>query len=224
MSFPFDLFQKGFAGGCAEVGIAGGGLATSTGDKSVELEDLLVNPTVNRWSKPFWYFCYHFFRSWSPTTGDRLRSPRALEGLCFALDVLPDEIWLLSWMPFLRVTVLFSQFTQRECRGWFLILSTMDLNKHVQTSDINCCFFSRMSSSISSDDWWILRLLILSSFFRSQNHFYSSYEVKLPSTQWNSLSFRRCCRRWINTLRGTRFEELLSILKIWTWNFLHVLV
>ena len=47
MSFPFDLFQKVFAGGCAEGGIAGGGLATSTGDTSVELEDLLVNPTVN---------------------------------------------------------------------------------------------------------------------------------------------------------------------------------
>ena len=39
-----------------------------------------------------------------------------------------------------------------------------------------------------------------------------------------SLFFRRSCRRWINTARGTWFEKLLSILKRWTWNFLHVLV
>ena len=43
-----DLFEEGFAGGCAERGIAGGGTATSTGDTSVQLEDLLVNPSVMR--------------------------------------------------------------------------------------------------------------------------------------------------------------------------------
>ena len=41
-----DLFQEGFAGGCAKGGIAQRGMATTV-DTSVELEDPLVNPSVN---------------------------------------------------------------------------------------------------------------------------------------------------------------------------------
>ena len=37
----------GVAGGCAQGGIAGGGMATSAGETSVELEGPLVNPSVN---------------------------------------------------------------------------------------------------------------------------------------------------------------------------------
>ena len=37
MCFPHDLFEVGFAEGCAEGGIAGGGMATSAGNTSVEL-------------------------------------------------------------------------------------------------------------------------------------------------------------------------------------------
>ena len=47
LCFPPDLFEVGFAGGCAEGGISGGGMATSAGDTSVELDDTLVNPSVN---------------------------------------------------------------------------------------------------------------------------------------------------------------------------------
>ena len=47
MCFPPDLFVLGFAGGCAERIIAGGGMATSAGGTSVELEDTLVDPPVN---------------------------------------------------------------------------------------------------------------------------------------------------------------------------------
>ena len=45
--FPPDLFEIGFAGECAEGEIAGGGMATSAGDTSVELEDPPANPYVN---------------------------------------------------------------------------------------------------------------------------------------------------------------------------------
>ena len=45
MCFPPDLFEVGFAGGCAERGSAGGGISTSAGDTSVELENLTVNPS-----------------------------------------------------------------------------------------------------------------------------------------------------------------------------------
>ena len=41
------LFELGFAGGCAEGGTAGGGISTSAGDTSVELDDPLVNPSVS---------------------------------------------------------------------------------------------------------------------------------------------------------------------------------
>ena len=47
MCFPPDLFEVGFAGGCAEGGIAEGGTATSAVQTSVELEGPLVNPSVN---------------------------------------------------------------------------------------------------------------------------------------------------------------------------------
>ena len=49
LCLPPALLEKRFAGGCEEGGIAGGGMATSAGDASVELDDILVNP-----SKPFW--------------------------------------------------------------------------------------------------------------------------------------------------------------------------
>ena len=38
---PPALIEIGFAGGCAERGIAGGGMATAAEDTSVELEDPL---------------------------------------------------------------------------------------------------------------------------------------------------------------------------------------
>ena len=44
---PPSSFKVGFAEECAEGGGAGGGIATSAGETSVELEDLLVNPSVN---------------------------------------------------------------------------------------------------------------------------------------------------------------------------------
>ena len=47
LCLPPDLFEVGFAGGCAERGIAGGGITTSSGETSVELEDPLVHPSVN---------------------------------------------------------------------------------------------------------------------------------------------------------------------------------
>ena len=40
-------FEVGIVGGCPGGGIARGGIATSAGDKSVELEDPLVNRSVN---------------------------------------------------------------------------------------------------------------------------------------------------------------------------------
>ena len=49
LCFPHDSFEVGFAGGCAEGGVA---------DASVELEDPLVNPFCE-WLKPFWWFCFH---------------------------------------------------------------------------------------------------------------------------------------------------------------------
>ena len=47
LCFPPDLLDVGFAGGCAEGRIAGGGMASSAGDTSVEHEDPLVNSSVN---------------------------------------------------------------------------------------------------------------------------------------------------------------------------------
>ena len=47
LCFPCDLFEVGFAVGCAEGGAAGCGMATSAGDTTVELEDFQVNPSVN---------------------------------------------------------------------------------------------------------------------------------------------------------------------------------
>ena len=39
--------ESRFAGGFVAGGIAGGGIATTAGDTSVELEDPLVNPSLN---------------------------------------------------------------------------------------------------------------------------------------------------------------------------------
>ena len=50
MCFLPALFKVGFAGGCAEGGSAGGGMATSAGDTFVELEEFFVNPSVNGYS------------------------------------------------------------------------------------------------------------------------------------------------------------------------------
>ena len=47
---PLALFEVSVAGGCAEGGSAGGGMATSAGDTSVGFEHLLVYPFVNGWS------------------------------------------------------------------------------------------------------------------------------------------------------------------------------
>ena len=41
------FFEVGYAGGCTEGGIARCGIATSAGDTCVELEDILVNASVN---------------------------------------------------------------------------------------------------------------------------------------------------------------------------------
>ena len=40
LCFPPALFEAGFAGGCAGEGSAGGNMATSAGDTSVELEKI----------------------------------------------------------------------------------------------------------------------------------------------------------------------------------------
>ena len=47
LCFHNALLEVGFAGRCAEGGSAGGGISTSAGKTSVELEDLLMNPSVN---------------------------------------------------------------------------------------------------------------------------------------------------------------------------------
>ena len=47
------VLEKRFVGGCAEGGIAGGGMSRSDGETSVELDDLRVNLSVKR-LKPFW--------------------------------------------------------------------------------------------------------------------------------------------------------------------------
>ena len=73
---PPNVFEVRFVGGCAEGGIAGSGMATSAGDTSVELEDPLVNHSVNG--------CSHSgnsvttLRSWSPTACVRFKSSKAL--------------------------------------------------------------------------------------------------------------------------------------------------
>ena len=47
MCFLPALFEEGFAGGCAEAGIAGRGMATSAGDTSVKPEDpLSILPSI----------------------------------------------------------------------------------------------------------------------------------------------------------------------------------
>ena len=46
LCLPPALFEISFAGRCTTGGSADGGMTTSAGDTSVELEDLLVNPSV----------------------------------------------------------------------------------------------------------------------------------------------------------------------------------
>ena len=123
--FSPALPEVGFAEGCPEGGSAGGGIATSAGDVSVELEDLLVNPCVNDWS--LWSNSVSTCSSWSPTARVCFRSPRARVWCSAAstpgatkgmwLSVLPcffspfiDEMWWLAWMPFIRITISFAQF------------------------------------------------------------------------------------------------------------------
>ena len=72
---PPDLFDNSFAGWCAEDGFDGGGVDTSTGDKSVEVEDPLVNPSVNGWSNSGNLVSTR--RSSSPTTRVGFQSPGA---------------------------------------------------------------------------------------------------------------------------------------------------
>ena len=57
LCFPLALFEAGLAGGCAEGGSAGGGIATSAGDMSVELEDPPVKPSVNGFSDSGNFVC-----------------------------------------------------------------------------------------------------------------------------------------------------------------------
>ena len=119
LCFPLDLFEVGFAEGCADGGIAGGGMATSAGDTSVELEDRLVNPSVNGWSHSGNFVSTR--RSWSPTACAGLRSPRHLiwcsvaytQGTtrecgcrCYTrCSPILDETWWLTWLSIIRVTV-----------------------------------------------------------------------------------------------------------------------
>ena len=49
LCFLPDLFETGFAGRRVEGSIAAGGVATSAGDTSVELDDPLDNPSLNGW-------------------------------------------------------------------------------------------------------------------------------------------------------------------------------
>ena len=46
LCFPPALFEVGFAGGCAEGESAGGGISTSAGATSAELDDPRVDPPV----------------------------------------------------------------------------------------------------------------------------------------------------------------------------------
>ena len=91
LCFPPALFEVGFPGGCADGGIAGGGIriVTSAGDTSVELEDSLVNPSANGWSHSGKSVSAR--RSWSPTACAFFRSPRTWVWCSVACTVGPQR-------------------------------------------------------------------------------------------------------------------------------------
>ena len=54
--------------------------------------------------------------------------------------------------------------------------------------------------------------------FLESNHFLSSYEVIPLSPRWINSLFRNGHRKWRNIALGTRFAELVLILRMWSSN------
>ena len=81
----------------------------------------------------------------------------------------------------MRVTNFVAQFTQREYRGWFS--QQLNLNKHVQSTKIYCCFFSRMNSSIAVVLWFSNRFLFCWSQITFPHH------MKWSSRDHNEFSY-----------------------------------
>ena len=228
--FPPGLFDKGFSDGCAEGGRASGGIPTSRGNTSVELEDHHVYPSVSGWSQS--RNSVSTLGSWSPTTPVCFRSFETF-GLVFGcnvvvgftLDVSPmiDETWWLTWLSCIRTTVFLTLFSKRKYRGWFF--QWLNSNKHVQIIHIFGCFLKRMSSHICSHNKsCTLRLLNRVLFFLGQISFthhmkwssrgYKGINSLLPSSHWRGRSIAR----------GNWLKEPMSDLRIWTLRSVHVLV
>ena len=105
LRFPLDLFEAGFAGGCADGGIAGGGMATSAGDTSVELEGRLVNPSRERFEATLVILFPHVACGRPPACAG-LRSPRHLVWCSVAYTQKTTKVKVvvcvtLDFLPFL---------------------------------------------------------------------------------------------------------------------------
>ena len=177
LCFPPAFFEIGFSGRCAEGGIAGGGKATSAGDTSVELEDPLVNLSVNGWSHSA--NCVPHFARGRPQHVPA--SPRALVWCSVSCTAgTTKRMW--EWDMMADLDAIHASTRAKVPRVMFFNHQTWT---NVSESETYTVGNSRMRSSFCRhNDWCILRLFNCFLFFWSHITFYSSYKMKLPRPQW----------------------------------------
>ena len=142
--------------------------------------------------------------------------------VCVTLDGSPilNEIWRLTWMPFVRITVFFEQINllkYRWCSSRWIWTNMSKSQTYTVASSV-VWVVSLAPQSLKNPSTFESFLVLLES-----NHFYSSYDVRAPESTMDSL-FRRSFRKWRNIARKTWFEEPIPILRIRTWNIAHAFV
>ena len=241
LCFPPALFEVGFPGGCADGGIAGGGIriVTSAGDTSVELEDSLVNPSANGWSHSGKSVSAR--RSWSPTACAFFRSPRTWVWCSVACTVGPQRACVCRFYNRLSYHFFF----------WWDMTADLDAIHASNRFLHNLPSESTAGDSFKSSTWinvskslifsvassvvWAVPLAVIitgGTFdFLNRSLFFWSLITFTHHMMWSSRVhneffslFRRSYRGWRCLAGRTWLEEPVSILRIRTWNFVQVCV
>ena len=204
--------HQSFAQKCAEGRSAGGGLSTSAGDTSVELEDILVNPSVNG--------CGHsgnsvsICSSWSPSARVCFRSHRARSGdRLLARLGQPKEsgyqLWYRcfshSWWD--TMAVLDASHTSNNFTSHKLSNETTSILSIVEFN-LNKSVHKTQTQNVASCVEWIVQfaVIITDGSFDSEtvSCFYWSQITMSHHMKWTSRfnsdfsPFRRRCRKWRN--------------------------
>ena len=133
-----------------------------------------------------------------------------------------EKIWWLAWTPFTRETFLLAHFFRAEVSR--VILSIIELQQKCPNHrHFLLLFFCRTGRTVCShNNWWIL--WSLNRFLPFWCQLTLIHYLKWSSWVSNevSLSSRSSHMMWRNIACETRFEEPLSILRLWTWNIVHV--